>query len=87
MGKLTEDVNHLHWRDLGPGDFLRHWSTHHQIPGVFDTTHLNFPDDQVPLWFAIRSLHDRIHAGASEFPVPRGHTHSHPLDALLADIL
>lgn len=76
-----------HWRDLDEGyqgQFLQHWVKRHSYPGVFDDTHETFQDDSQPLWFAIRGLHDKIHDGESEFPVPEDHVHLEPLDAAIA---
>jgi hypothetical protein len=61
------------------GQFLQHWVKRHSYSGVFDETHLRFQDDSQPIWFAIRSLHERIHSGDSEFDIPKDHIHLPPL--------
>lgn len=68
-----------HWRDMDWSQFLQHWDKRHSYEGVFDTTSDRFPDDDAPIWYAIRSLHDRIHDGKSEFPIPADHIHLPPV--------
>lgn len=80
---MTQPAKIPHWRDMDEGwqgQFLQHWAKRHRYPGEFDETHLRFQDDSQPLWFAIRGLHDRIHAGTEGFPVPTDHVHLPPLD-------
>lgn len=86
---MSEPAKIPHWKDMDEGwngQFLQHWRKRHHHPGVFDTTPENFPDDSKPLWYAIRSLHDRIHAGKAregesmeDFPIPTDHVHLLPL--------
>jgi len=61
------------------GQFLQHWVKRHQIDGYFDKTHETFKDDSTPLWSAIKALHNRIHDGKTDIPVPDDHVHLLPL--------
>ena len=84
---MTDMARIPHWRDYDHNDFLNHWVKRHSHPGVFDCTAERFPDDDQPIWYAIRSLHDRIHEGKSEFPIPTDHIHLPPVDPEIQRLL
>lgn len=81
-------IPHPYDMDQGwEGQFLQHWVKRHSYPGIFDLTHERFQDDSQPLWTAIRRLHERIHSGDSEFPIPTDHVHLPSLTRELEDLL
>lgn len=62
------------------GQFRGHWAKRHSYPGAFDKTHEKFLDDDEPIWYAIRRLHDKIHDGETDdFALPEDHIHLLPL--------
>lgn len=81
-------IPHPYDMDQGwEGQFLQHWAKRHSIPGIFNETHTKFPDDSQPLWSAIRRLHERIHAGESEFDIPTDHIHLASVSKELEELL
>jgi len=81
----TEPAKIPHWRDMDWGQFKAHWEKRHVYENMFDKTGEKFPDDDDPLWYAIRALHDRIHSGVGrrgdpmDIPIPTDHVHLAPL--------
>lgn len=87
---MAEVAKIPHPKDMDEGEngqFLQHWAKRHSYPGIFDQTHLKFTDDSEPLWSAIKRLHERVHNGDSEFPVPTDHLHLEPISKMLEELI
>lgn len=90
MTELTDVAKIPHPKDMDTGyggQFIQHWQKRHYYEGVFSSTHIQFPNDDTPLWSAIKALHNRIHEGKTEFPLPEDHVHLEPLDRDIAKLL
>lgn len=83
------------WHDMDWGQFRGHWMKRH-APAVntWDGVAEKYQDDDVPIWWAIRMEHDRIHQGRGRrledpmiCPIPTDHIHLERVDPEIQRLL